>query len=101
MTKNPFLNSLAASIYIALVVLLINFLSKTEESQSFFVIPLMMISLFTLSAAMMAYIFCYQPLRMYLEGEKEKSIKLFLQTVGIFAGITLLMFAGYFLGIFS
>lgn len=102
MTKNPFLNSFAASAYIALVVLLINFTSTLEPSSlDSFVAPLMMISLFTLSAAVMGYIFCYQPLRLYLDGKKEQAVRLFLQTIGVFACITLLFFVLFFLGIFN
>lgn len=99
MSKNPFINAFAASIYIVLVVSLIQFASKIPESNNFFVIPVMMISLFTLSAAVMGYIFCLQPIKMYLDGKKEKAVKLFLQTVVVFAFITLLFWILYFTGI--
>ena len=53
-----------------------------------FIIPFAAISLFTLSAAVMGYIFCYQPIQLYLDGHKKVGVKLFLQTVGTFGLIT-------------
>lgn len=99
MTKNPLYNALAASAYIVLLVFLMNFESKIQISENIasFIMPIIMLSLFTLSAAMMGYIFCYQPLRLFLEGEKEKAVKLFLKTVGIFGIITLTIVLGYLL----
>lgn len=90
MTKNPLYNALAASAYIILLVSLMTFESKIQidENTASFIMPIIMISLFTLSAAVMGYIFCYQPLRLFLEGEKEKAVKLFIKTVGIFGLIT-------------
>lgn len=101
MSKNPLYNAISAIVYIALVVLLLTFMETRDTDSASFVIPIMMISLFTLSTAVMGYIFGYQPLRMYLEGEKENAFKLFLQTVGIFGGITLLLFLIYLTGILS
>ena len=99
MTKNPLYNALAASGYIILLVSAMNFESKIQmdENVASFIMPIIMLSLFTLSAAVMGYIFCYQPLRLFLEGEKEKAVKLFLKTVGIFAAITLVIVLAYLL----
>lgn len=100
MTKNPFLNAIAASAYIGLVVLLMNFASSIETSTSSTIVSLMILSLFVLSAAVMGYIFFYQPFRMYTEGKKKDAVKLFLQTLGIFGGITVILFVLYFLKVF-
>lgn len=97
MTKNPFLNALAALVYIILVVLGMTAISGVQNDFNMYIMPVMVISLFTLSAAVMGYIFCYQPLRLYLDGKKEQAVKLFLQTVGIFACILLVMIVVYFL----
>jgi len=99
MTGNPLYNALAASGYIVVLVSLMNFESKIQidENVASFIMPIIMLSLFTLSAAVMGYLFCYQPLRLFLEGEKEKAVQLFLKTVGIFGIITLTIILTYLL----
>lgn len=92
MTKNPLLNALAASGYIVLIVSIISFLSsKLRDTPDTVLAPMLMISLFTLSAAVMGYIFGSQPLQFFLEDKKKEAVKLFLQTLGVFAAITLLI----------
>lgn len=100
MTKNPFLNALCASVYIGLVVLLMNFTGNIESNTNELIVASMMLSLFTLSAAVMGYIFLYNPFKLYLDGKKEEAVKLFLQTVGIFGGITMVIFGLYILKVF-
>ncbi len=99
MTKNPFYNAFAAITYIVTIVLAINSVSdfETNEYPLSLITPILFLSLFTLSAAVMGYLFCYQPLRLYLDGKKEKAVKLFLQTVGIFALIPFTIFLIYFI----
>ena len=88
MTKNPFLNALAALSYIALVVSLIFFGVIEDPDDSTILGPIALLSLLTLSVAVMGYLFFFQPIRMYLEGEKAAAVKFFLHTLLIFAGIT-------------
>ena len=103
MSKNPFYNALAAIIYIVVIVLTINFIDETETNIGLaqYIMPIMMLSLFTLSAAIMGYIFCYQPLRLYLDGKKEEGVKLFIKTVAIFALIPFTIVILYLLKILS
>lgn len=98
MSKNPFYNAFAAIIYILTIVLAINSISdlETNEYPLSLVTPVLVLSLFTLSAAVMGYLFCFQPLRLYLDGKKEEAVKLFLKTVAIFAIIPLTIFLLYF-----
>ena len=91
MTKNPLINSLTATTYIVLIVLLINFGSRNFPGPDTAIVPVAMISLFTLSAAVMGYIFLSQPIQLYLDGKKKTALRLFLQTVGIFGVITLIL----------
>jgi hypothetical protein len=100
MNKNPFLNGLAATLYIILVVTVMTFGMKLVPHPNPFITPLAVLSLFTLSAAVMGYIFCLQPLQMYLDGHKKAAVNLFLQTVAVFAGITTLIFLIMISGIF-
>lgn len=91
MTKNPFVNAFAALLYITLVASVMFYgMSHTGPVKSV-IVPITMISLFTLSAAIMGYLFLYQPLQLYLDGKKKDAVNLFLQTVAVFGGITSLI----------
>lgn len=95
MTKNPLINALVALLYIVIVVFAINIVADNEVNTGIaqFVTPIMILSLFTLSVAVMGYIFFYQPVMLYLEGNKEKGIRLFFKTVLIFAIILIVLFS--------
>lgn len=87
--KNPFINALCASLYITLVVSLINFLSQTQKNKpDTFLAPVLFLSLLVLSVTVMAYLFFYQPLHLFIAGKKKEAVDLFVKTVAIFAGIT-------------
>lgn len=92
MTKNPLINAFAASGYIVLVVSIMNYLSaRLKDTPDKVLAPIAALSLFTLSAAVMGYIFGSQPLQLYFEGKKKEAVDLFLKTVGVFAVITALI----------
>lgn len=93
MTKNPIINAFVASAYISLVASVLYYIPKVEGKvdDSVFA-PIAFISLFTLSAAMMGYLFFFQPLQLYLDGEKQNALNLFLKTLAVFALITALIF---------
>jgi len=63
-----------------------------------FFAPITMLFVLTLSVAVMAYLFFYQPLLLFIEGKKKEAVDLFVKTVGIFAAITavvlILLFSG-------
>lgn len=92
MPKNPLVNALGASAYIAVIVALINFASQNlrNKPDTAFA-PMAMISLLTLSVSVMAFLFFYQPLQLFLAGKKNEAVKFFLLTVGIFGAITLVV----------
>lgn len=100
MTKNPIVNGFSASAYIFLVVSLLNWASEAASGPDTFGTPMAFISLFTFSAAMMGYIFFYQPIQLYLDGKKKVAASLFLQTLGVFGGITFLILTLVFLRVF-
>jgi len=94
MSKNPIINALGASAYIALVVALINFVSHTQgDKPDTAFAPVAFLSLLTLSATVMAYIFFYQPLLFFIEGKKKEAANLFFRTVGVFAALTTVVWA--------
>jgi hypothetical protein len=95
MTKNPFYNALAALIYIVFIVLGMTAISEFQSQLGEIFMPIIMLSLFTLSAAVMAFIFGYQPLLLFLEDKKKDAVSLFLKTVAIFGSITIIMIVIY------
>ncbi len=91
MTKNPFLNALAASAYIIAVTSFIHWLSQTMSGpDNEFLAPIAFLSLLTLSVAMMGYIFLFQPIQLYFSDKKKEGAKLFVQTIGAFAALTVI-----------
>lgn len=100
MTKNPFINALCALAYIVLVATVMNFLSHTHSNRPDTVFaPIAILSLLTLSATLMGYFFLYQPVQLYLDGKKKQATSLFVRTILVFAGVTVVIFALFLLGI--
>lgn len=100
MSKNAIFNALSAAVYITLVVVVMNYVSQTQRHKPDTIFaPIILISLLTLSVTVMAYLFFYQPLQLYIEGKKKQGIHLFMKTVGIFAVFTavvlILLIAGF------
>jgi hypothetical protein len=90
MSKNPLLNALAATGYIILVALLFNFADfVVPEHPNGIAMILAVLSLFVFSAAVMGYIFLSAPLRLFLEGQKQEAVTLFLKTLLAFAATTI------------
>ncbi len=101
MTKNPLINAGAATAYIIIVALIMHFGTKNIPQNASLIGPIAGISLFTLSAAVMAYIFGYQPFTLFLDGKKKEAVDLFLKTTFIFGGITAVILLLFFSGILS
>ena len=102
MSKNPFINAVSASAYIVLVVLVMTLGVKVASSKPDTILaPMAAVSVFTLFAAVMGYLFVYQPAQLYFDGKKKQAIDLFLKTVAVFAGITVIILVLAFSGIFS
>jgi hypothetical protein len=97
MTQNPIYNALAALVYIIAIVLGLTYMSTIQTKIDDLIMPIIMLSLLVLSVSVMAYIFGYQPLVLFLDNKRKEAISLFLQTVGIFGGITLIIIVTYFL----
>jgi hypothetical protein len=100
MTKNPIVNALSASGYIVLVASIINLVSQTQKNKpDTFFAPVAFLSLLTFSAAVMAFIFFYQPLQLFIDGKKKQAVDLFIKTVGIFGVVTLIIWILIFSGL--
>lgn len=100
MTKNPFVNAFSATLYITLIAILMFFGETFFGHKDTILTPIAILSLFSLSAAIMAYLFLYQPLMLFLDGHRKKAVNLFLKTVAVFAGITVTIFILISLGLF-
>lgn len=99
MSKNPVINALSASAYIILVVTVMTFVTQPLKNKpDTFFAPITFLSVLTLSVAVMAFLFFYQPLLLFIDGKKKEAVNLFVKTVGIFAAITafalILLFSG-------
>src|SRR5690242_18990929 len=82
MSKNPIVNALSASEYILLVASFIFFLSHTQRNRpDTFFAPIAVLSLLTLSVSVMAFLFFYQPLQLFISGKNKEGVRLFAQTV--------------------
>lgn len=99
MSKNPLINALSASAYIILIVSVMTFVTQPlrNKPDTFFA-PITVLFVLTLSVAVMAFLFFYQPLLLFIEGKKKEAVNLFIKTVGIFAAFTvvvlILLFSG-------
>lgn len=99
MSGNPIINALSASAYIFLVVTLMTIVTQPlrNKPDTFFA-PIVVLSMLTLSVVVMAFLFFYQPLQLFIEGKKKAAVNLVVKTVGIFAAITavtlVLLFSG-------
>ncbi|MGB2580783.1 MAG: hypothetical protein WBC83_03750 [Minisyncoccia bacterium] len=93
MTENPIINALSATLYITIVALGMFYTEKAPEPVAPVLVGIAMLSLFVLSAGIMAYIFFFKPVQLLVDGKKVEALNLFLKTVGVFAIITLLLFS--------
>lgn len=91
MNLNPYLNAVAAAAYIGGIVLVIDNATRYVVTETIFV-PMLILSLFVFSAAVMGYLFFFQPAVLFFNGKRKEAVTFFLKTVGTFA-ICILLFA--------
>lgn len=100
MSKNPILNALSASAYIILGVTVMAFVTQPLKNKpDTFFAPIAFLSLLTLSVAVMAYLFFYQPLQLFIDGKKKEAVSLLVQTIGAFGAITLVVLSLLYIGV--
>ena len=99
MKMNPFLSALAAAAYIVAIVFFMQSMQAFSKLEETIFIPMFMLSLFVFSAATMAFLFFYQPFRLYADGHKNEAVVYFLKTLGSFAGFVVLFFAVFIISI--
>lgn len=100
MTKNPILNAISAAGYIGIVVSLLHLISLTQKNKPDTAFaPVVFLSLLTLSVTVMAFLFFYQPLQLFIEGKKKEALHLFVRTVGVFAIFTIVVLILLLMGV--
>lgn len=93
MTKNPFGNAIFAALYIILIVFVIQTITSFDLPDRSLLIPIVMLSLFVLSAATMGFLFLYEPFVLYFSDQKQEAMRFFLKTLATFAGLVLFFVA--------
>jgi len=84
--KKPFLYALGAALYIALIVFVVQIVSVAIKSQDgTILVPMTLLGLFVLSAAIMGFFFLSEPLYLLMENKKQEAIIFFAKIVGFFA----------------
>lgn len=100
MSKNPIINALSASAYIIFIVSVMTFVTQPLKNKpDTFFAPITFLSVLTLSVTVMAFLFFYQPLMLFIEGKKKEAVNLFVKTVGIFAVLTVIILILLFSGL--
>jgi hypothetical protein len=91
MKWNPFLNAAAAAAYIGVLVLFMHGMeSLRHDTPDTLLDGMGVISLFVFSAAVMAFLFFYQPAVRLVENKKAEAVSYFLKTLGVFGLITVI-----------
>ena len=86
MNKKPFYNATIAAGYIALVISIMNWLTGLPEpTKGNLFVPMGMLSLFVLSAAIMGFLFFYEPALLLIEHKRAEAVAFFFKTVAAFA----------------
>ncbi|MBP7741324.1 MAG: hypothetical protein KA104_01360 [Candidatus Pacebacteria bacterium] len=92
MKWNPLINAVLAVLYIGAVVLFMHYIeSLRHDTPDTFLDGIGAISLFVFSAAVMAFLFFYQPTVRLIENKKSEAVSYFLKTLGIFGLVTLVI----------
>jgi len=90
MRWNPVFNALGAVTYIGAVVLFMQFIeSVSRDTPDTPLAGMAALSLLVFSAAVMAFLFFYQPMVLLIESKKKEALSYFSKTLGIFGVITL------------
>jgi NADH:ubiquinone oxidoreductase subunit 6 (subunit J) len=89
MKWNPFLNAGLAVAYIGAVSVFLRFIeSIRHDTPDSWIDGVGIMSLFVFSAAVMAFLFFYQPVSLLVENKRTEAVSYFLQTLALFGAVT-------------
>lgn len=92
MKWNPFINATVATAYIGAIALFMHFIeSLRHDTPDTLFDSIGVMSLFVFSAAVMTFLFFYQPVLKLIENKKTEAVSYFLKTLGIFGVITVIV----------
>jgi hypothetical protein len=91
--KKPFTYALFAVAYIMIIVTGLHLTSSIEIPEQTIIVPMAMLSLLVLSAALMGFLFASEPILLYMENKKKEAVSFFFKTIGFFAGFVVILFA--------
>jgi hypothetical protein len=92
MSDKPWQNAVLAMLYIIGIVLIIQLGSFLIGPEDNILIPVFMLSLLVLSAAVMGFLIFYRPVVLLLDGKRADALSLFWKTLAIFAGLVAAVF---------
>jgi hypothetical protein len=95
--KKPFLYALVAALYIVFIVSIMSSLSLFMPKEDNIFMPIVMLSLFVLSTAVMGFLFLSEPIQLYMENQKKEAAVFFSKIVGFFACFVILFLILVFL----
>lgn len=90
--KRAFLNAIATTAYVILVVLFLFSLQRFASKPETIIIPMSMILLFVCSAAITGFLVFGKPVMLYIDGKKKEAVSLLTHTIGILVIITIVFF---------
>lgn len=91
--KMAAINAGATALYVALIGGFMYFAGSMKLGQSnFFLLPIAMLMLFVLSAAVTGFLIFGKPAQLYVDGKKKEALTLLSNTIVIFAVITVIAF---------
>ena len=91
MRLNPFAHAIIAVGYIWGVASLLQVISPPPDTPDTWLTPVVALSLLVFSVALMGFLFFYRPVVLLLENKKEEAVSFFLQTLGSFGIITIVL----------
>lgn len=91
--KKSFVYALSAIVYIISIVLVINYTgsSSLASKEETILIPMIMLSLFVISTAIMGFLFLSEPIILFMDNRKKEAVAFFGKTLGFFIFFALLL----------
>lgn len=87
--NNPFFHALGATAYIVGISAFLFYVpERTFGPEDTVFAPIMMLSLLVLSVAVMGFLFWYEPIRLFAEGQKSAALHFLGKTIVWFAALT-------------